>query len=53
MWSDLTLGPQSAYNTLNIAPKDLVFETNRKSWARNPQTWLDLTLGPSFKVEQR
>ena len=43
--------PKSAYNLLIIGPKSLGGKpTYRKSWAGNLLVWLDLTLGPSFKV---
>ena len=44
---------KSAYNSLIIGPRGLGFKpTYRKSWAGNLLVWLDLTLGPSFKVKR-
>ena len=44
---------KSAYNSLIIGPK--IWDgkpTYRKSWTGNLLVWLDLTLGPCFKVKQ-
>ena len=46
---------KSAYNWLIIDPRLEVWDgkpTYRKSWAGNLLAWLDLTLGPSFKVKR-
>ena len=43
---------KSAYNSLMIGRTGLDGKpTHRKSWAGNLLVWLDLTLGPSFKVK--
>ena len=44
---------KSAYNSLIIGPGGLQCEpTYRKSWAENLLMWLNLTLGPLFKVNE-
>ena len=43
---------KSAYNSLIIGPRGWINQPYRKSLAGNLLVWLDLTLGPSFKVKR-